>query len=58
MQSSKKTARRDKAAFFNEQCLIIEGNNKREKTRDLFRKVGNINRAFHPNMGTVNDKNG
>ena len=33
---------RDKKAFFNEQCLIIEKNNKRRKTRDLFRKIGNI----------------
>ena len=57
MQSSKKTARRDKAAFFNEQCLIIEGNNERG-TRDLFRKAGNIKGAFHPTMGTIRDKNG
>ena len=26
-----KTARRDKKAFFNEQCLIIEENNKNRK---------------------------
>ena len=39
MQSSKKTARRDKKAFFNEQCLIIEGNNEKGMTRDLFRKA-------------------
>ena len=39
---SQETARRDKEAFFNEQCLIIEENNKRGKTRDLFRKTGNI----------------
>ena len=31
-------ARRDKA-FFNEQCLMIDENNKRGKTRDLFRKL-------------------
>ena len=53
-----KIARRDKKVFFNEQCLIIEGNCKRGKTRDFFRKVGNINRALHPKMGTMNDKNG
>jgi len=53
-----KIARRDKKVFFNEQCLIIEGNSKRGKTRDFFRKVGNINGAFHPKMGTINDKNG
>ena len=28
-------ARRDKKTFFNEQCLIIEDNNKRGKTRSL-----------------------
>ena len=52
-----KTARRDKKAFF-EQCLIIEGNNERGMTRDLFRKAGNFKGAFHPKMGTIRDKNG
>ena len=51
-------ARKDKKAVFNEQCLIIEENNKRGKTRDLFRKIGNIKGAFHPKMGTIRDKNG
>ena len=37
-----RTARGDKEAFFNEQCLIREENNKRGKIRDLFRKTGNI----------------
>ena len=57
MQSSKKTARRDKKAFFNEQCLIEE-NNKRGKTGDLFRRLANIKGALHPKMGTIRDKNG
>ena len=52
-----KAATRDKAAFFNGQCLIIEGNNGRG-TRDLFRKAGSIKGAFHPTMGTIRDKNG
>ena len=43
---------------FDEQCLIIEENNKRGKTRDLFRKTGNIKGTFHPTMGTIKDKNG
>ena len=51
-------ARRDKKAFFNEQCLIIEEDNKRGKTRDLLRKTGNIKGAFHPKIGTIKDKNG
>ena len=49
---------RDKKAFFNEQCLIIEENNKGRKIRDLFRKIGNIKGAFHPKTGTIKDKNG
>ena len=44
-------ARRDKQAFFSEQCLIIEENNKRGKTRGFFRKIGNVKGAFHPKMG-------
>ena len=51
-------AGRDKKAFFNEHCLIIEENNKRGKTRDLFTNTGNIKGAFHPKMGTIKDKNG
>ena len=51
-------ARRDKKAFFNEQCIIIEKNNKRGKTRDLFRKIGNIKGTFYPKMSTIKDKNG
>ena len=55
---SQKTARKYKKDFFNEQCLIIEENNKRGKTRDLFRKTGNIKGGFRPKMGTIKDKNG
>ena len=51
-------ARRDKKAFFNEQSLIIEENNKRGKTRNLFRKIGNIKGTFYPKMSTIKDKNG
>ena len=51
-----RTAREDKEAFFNKQCLIKEENNKRGR-RDLFRKIGNIKGAFHPKMGTIKDKN-
>ena len=52
-----RTARRDKKAFFNEQCLIEE-NNKRGKTGDLFRRLANIKGALHPKMDMVKDKNG
>ena len=50
--------RRDKQAFFNEQCLKIEENNRRGKTRDFFRKTGNIKEKFHPKMGTIKDRTG
>ena len=32
-------ARRDKKAFFNNQCKEIEENNRMGKTRDLFKKI-------------------
>ena len=51
-------ARRDKKAFFNDQCLKIEENNRRGKTRDLFIKIGNIKGTFFPKMGTIKERNG
>ena len=53
-----RTARRNKMAFFNEQCKEIEENNRKGKTRDLFKKIGNIKGIFHPKMGTIKDRNG
>ena len=50
-------ARRDQD-FFNQQCIKLEENSKRRKTRDLFRKIGNIKGTFHPKIGTVKDRNG
>ena len=50
--------RGDKKAFFKEQCKEIEENNRRGKTRDLFRKIGNIKRTFRPKMGTIKDRKG
>ena len=51
-------ARRDKKAFFDDQCLKIEENNRRGKTRDLFRKIGNIKGTFFSKMGTIKERNG
>ena len=39
MQSSKRIARRDKKAFLSDQCKDIEENNRKGKTRDLFKKI-------------------
>ena len=39
-------ARRDKKAFLSNQCKDIEENNRMGKTRDLFKKTGNIKGDF------------
>ena len=49
-------ARREKKAFFNEQCQEIEGEGgggQKEKMRDLFKKIGYIKGKFHAKMGTI-----
>ena len=51
-----RTAGRDKKAFFNEYCKEIEENNRRGKTRDFFKKIGNVKEVFHPKMGTTKQK--
>ena len=40
-------ARRDKKAFFTDQCKEIEENNRMEKTRDLFKKNRDTKVTFH-----------
>ena len=45
-------------AFDAHRSIIIENNNKRRKTSNLFRKIRNIKGAFCPKMGTIKDKNG
>ena len=39
-------ARRDKKAFFSDQCKEIEGNNRMGKTRDLFKKIRDTREHF------------
>ena len=51
-----RTARRDKNAFFNEQCKETEENNRMGKTRDLFKKIRDIQGTFHAKMGIKKDK--
>ena len=48
----------DKKAFFNEQSKEIEENNRMGKTRDLFKKIGNIKETFHARMGMIKDRKG
>ena len=38
--------------------MKLEESNRRGKTRDLFRKTGNIKGIFYPKMGTINNRNG
>ena len=51
-------ARRDKKAFFSDQCKEIEENNRMGKTRDLFKKIGDTKETFHAKMGLIKDRNG
>ena len=53
-----KIARRDKKPFLSDQCKEIEENNRRGKTRDLFKKIGDTKRTFHAKTGTIKDRNG
>ena len=46
-------ARRDKKAFFSDQCKEIEGNNRMGKTRDLFKKIRDTKGTFHKKMGSI-----
>ena len=39
-------ARRDKKDFLSDQCKEIEENNRMGKTRDLFKKIGDIKGHF------------
>ena len=51
-------ARRDKKAFFSNQCKVIEENNRMGKTRDLFKKIRDTKGTFHAKMGSIKDRNG
>ena len=51
-------ARREKKAFFSNQCKEIEENNRMGKTRDLFKKIRDTKGTFHAKMDTINDRNG
>ena len=50
-------ARRNKKAFFSDQCKEIEENHRIEKTRDL-KKIRDTKGTFHAKMGSIKDRNG
>ena len=51
-------ARKDKKAFLSDQCKEIQENNRKGKTRDLFKKLRDTKGTFHAKMGTIKDRNG
>ena len=51
-------ARRDKKAFFSDQCKEIEEKNRMGKTRDLFKKIRVTKGTFHAKMSTIKVRNG
>ena len=51
-------ARRDKKAFFSNQCKEIEEHNRMGKTRDLLKKIRDTKGIFHAKMGLIKDING
>ena len=53
-----RVARRDKKAFFSDQCKEMEENNRMGKTRDLFKKIRNTKGTFQSKMGSIKDRNG
>ena len=51
-------ARRDKKAFFSDQCKEIEGKYRMGKTRDLFKKIRDTKGTFHAKMDSIKDRYG
>ena len=49
--------RRDKKAFFSNQCKETEEKNRMGKTRGLFKKIRHTKGRFHAKMGTLKDRN-
>ena len=51
-------SRRDKKAFFSDQCgKKMEENNRMGKTRDRFKKIRDTKGTFHAKMCTIKDRN-
>ena len=51
-------ARRNKKAFFSDQCKEIDENNRMGKTRDVFKRIRDTKGTFHAKMGSIKDRNG
>ena len=51
-------ARRDKKAFFSDQCKEIEENNRMGNIKDIFKNIRDTKGKFHAKMGLIKDRNG
>ena len=51
-------ARREKKAFFSDQCKEIEEKNRMGKTKDRFKKIRDTKGTFYAKMGSIKDRNG
>ena len=51
-------AQRDKKAFPSDQCKEVEENNRKGKTRDLFKKTRDTKGIFHAKISTIKDRDG
>ena len=49
-------ARKDKKAFLSEWFKEIEENNRMGKSKDLFKKIGDIKGKLHERMGMIKDR--
>ena len=49
-------ARRDKKAFFSNQCKEIEEKKRMEKTRDLLKKIRDTKGTFPAKLGSIKDR--
>ena len=51
-------ARRDKKAFFSDQCKEIEENNRMGENRYLIKKIRDTRGTFHAKIGSIKGRNG
>ena len=58
MNAEFQIARREKKTFLSNQCKEIEENDRKGKTRDLFKKIRDTKGTFHAKMGMIKDRNG
>ena len=50
-------AQRDKKGFLSDQCKEIQENNRKGRTRDLFKKIRDTELTFHAKMDRIKDRN-